>query len=323
VEDAVTLDPARLRDMYARMVTIRCFEDAVRQIYLRGEMPGLAHLSIGQEAVAVGSCFALREDDYIVSNHRGHGHCIAKGARLDRMMGEMLGKVTGYCRGKGGTMHIADFEHHNLGATGIVGGGVGLATGVALALQAQGTDRVCLGFFGDGASNQGIVHESFNMAAIWRLPVVYICENNQYGEYTAGRAVTAGERIADRARPFGIPAQCVDGMDVQAVYAVVSEAVKRGRRGEGPSLIECDTYRIYGHHAGDPARYRTEAEVAAWRQRDPIDQLGRHLARQGILDETEQATLLGEATAAVGAALEFARSSPFPDPVELEQHVYA
>jgi pyruvate dehydrogenase E1 component alpha subunit len=309
--------------MYRRMVMIRCFEEAVRQIYLRGEMPGLAHLSIGQEAVAVGSCFALREDDYIVSNHRGHGHCIAKGAQLTRMMAEMLGKVTGYCRGKGGTMHIADFEHHNVGATGIVGGGVGLATGVALALQLQDTDRVCLGFFGDGASNQGIVHESFNMAAIWRLPVVYICENNQYGEYTAGRSVTAGAHIADRARPFGIPEVCVDGMDALAVHEAVSAAVARARRGDGPSMIECETYRMYGHHAGDPGKYRTQDEVERWRQRDPIELLGAQLSEHRMLDAVARAELLAAVTAEVDAALEFARASAFPNPAELDQHVYA
>jgi pyruvate dehydrogenase E1 component alpha subunit len=316
-------DDAQLLDMYRRMLTIRRFEETVRQLYLRGEMPGLAHLSIGQEAVAVGSCFALGPTDYIVSTHRGHGHCIAKGADLQRMMAEMLGRETGYCRGKGGTMHIADMEHYNIGATGIVGGGVGLATGAALGLQLQRNDRVCLGFFGEGAANQGIVLECFNLAALWRLPVVYVCENNQYGEYTASQTVTAGDRLADRAKPFGIPSAFVDGMDVLAVHAAVADAVARARGGLGPTLIECETYRFHGHHVGDVGKYRTLEEVDRWRQRDSIERLAGHLTDRGVANDAWQVAVDREVAAALEDAVEFARSSPFPEPDQLDEDVYA
>jgi pyruvate dehydrogenase E1 component alpha subunit len=318
----MTLDARVLLEMYRRMILIRRFEETVRQLYLRGEMPGLAHLSSGQEAVAVGSCFSLLPTDYIVSTHRGHGHCIAKGADVRRMMAEMLGKETGYCQGKGGTMHIADMEHCNIGATGIVGGGVGLATGAALGLKLQRTDRICLGFFGEGAANQGIVPECFNLAALWRLPVVYVCENNQYGEYTASQNVTAGGRLADRARPFGMPSTSVDGMDVLAVHAAVVDAVRRARDGCGPTLIECETYRFYGHHVGDVGKYRTPEEVDLWRRRDPIERLADHLTKLGIVGAAERMDIDQETTAAIEDAVEFARSSPFPEPSQLDEHVY-
>ncbi len=315
--------PAQLQQMYRQMVTIRRFEEAVRDLYTSGQMPGLAHTSAGQEAVAVGACAVLRPDDYIVSNHRGHGHCIAKGASLDRMAAELLGKVTGYCRGKGGTMHIAAVETNNLGATGIVGGGIGTATGVGLSARLRGTDQVVVCFFGDGASNEGLFHESLNLAAIWQLPVVFLCENNQYGEYTAGRSVTAGTAIAERAASYGLPGGSVDGMDPLAVAEAVSLAVARARSGGGPSLLECVTYRFHGHHVGDPGAYRTREELDAWRQRDPIPRFRSHLQAIGVLGPDEADRLDGEAARAVEQAVVFAQQSPFPPLSEVEEHVYA
>src|SRR5437763_1861346 len=249
--------------MYRQMAKIRAFEEQVNELYKGAKMPGLAHLYIGEEAVAVGVCEALRRDDFITSTHRGHGHCLAKGASVNRMFAELLGKEAGYCRGKGGSMHIADQDTGNLGANAIVGGSAGIATGAALPAKMRGSDQVAVCFFGDGALGQGVLYEVMNMASLWKLPVIYVCENNLYGEYTPGSETIAGE-IPARAKAFGIHAETVDGQDVQAVNATMRRLVERARRGEGPAFLECKTYRYYGHHVGDVNReYRTREEAKA------------------------------------------------------------
>src|SRR5258706_4772522 len=246
---------------YRQMLTIRSFEEAVNQLYLGAKMPGLAHLYIGEEAVAVGVCGALRPDDYITSTHRGHGHCLAKGASVDRMVAELLGKEAGYCRGKGGSMHSADQDTGNLGANAIVGGSAGIASGAAMSIKMRGSDQVAVCFFGDGALGQGVLYEVMNMASLWKFPVIYVCENNQYNEYTPNSETTAGEMSA-RARAFGILTEEVDGQDIRAVYDTVSRLVERARRGEGPAFMLCHTYRFFGHHVGDIQRssYRSKEE---------------------------------------------------------------
>src|SRR5918912_1519033 len=250
--------------MYEQMLTIRLFEEKVNELYTSAKMPGLAHLYSGQEGVAVGVCAALRRDDYITSTHRGHGHCLAKGARVDRMFAELLGKEAGYCRGKGGSMHIADQDTGNLGANAIVGGSAGIATGAALSAKMRGTDQVAVCFFGDGALGQGLLYESMNMASLWKLPVIYVCENNLYGEYTPCAETIAGDVLA-RPRALGVHAESIDGQDVQAVFATMKRLVERARRGEGPAFLEAKTYRYYGHHVGDVNRdYRTREEEREW-----------------------------------------------------------
>src|ERR1044071_3862792 len=239
--------------MYRRMVMIRLFEEQVNDLYTRALMPGLAHLYIGEEAVAVGICEALRNDDYITSTHRGHGHCLAKGAQPQLMFAELLGKEAGYCKGKGGSMHIADPKTGNLGANAIVGGGAGIAIGAVFSAKYLKTDRVAVCFFGEGALGQGVLYEEMNMAQLWKLPVIYACENNMYNEYTHYSEATAGE-IIDRPRAFGVACEVVDGQDVRAVYAAATKYVERARRGEGPAFLQLNTYRYHGHHVGDIAR---------------------------------------------------------------------
>src|SRR5438094_954968 len=276
---AEDLKPDKALHVYWQMMKIRLFEEQVKQVYLGAKMPGLAHLYIGEEGVAVGVCEALRTDDYITSTHRGHGHCLAKGASVDLMFAELLGKVSGYCSGKGGSMHIADVKSGNLGANAIVGGSAGIATGAALSAQMRGTDQVAVCFFGEGALGQGLLYEVMNMASLWKLPVIYVCENNLYNEYTSYEDVTAGS-ITARAKAFGIPAAEVDGQDVLAVYEATERAVARARRGEGPSFLVCATYRYHGHHVGDVDRsyYRTKDEEERWAaERDPIALLAARL----------------------------------------------
>ena len=317
-------DDKLLMDMYRSMLRIRRFEEQVWAVYTAGLMDGLAHLYIGEEAVAVGVCSALATDDYITSTHRGHGHLVAKGGKLDQMMAEVMGKATGYCRGKGGSMHIADLSLGILGANGIVGGGFGIATGAGLSIKFQKTKQVTVCFFGDGAANQGIFFEVMNYAAIWTLPVIYICENNQYGEYTPVETVTAGECIADRAKPFGIPAVVVDGNDVVAVYEATTEAVGRARAGQGPSLIECDTYRHPGHHVGDPGTfYRTKDEIEAWKRKDPIERHKQNLIDQGKATESELNAIEQAVDKELSEAVESAKAAPYPDVQEVREHVYA
>ena len=267
-------EQVRWLSMYEQMLKIRTFEEHVNQLYLTAKMPGLAHLYSGEEAVAVGVCAALRRDDYITSTHRGHGHCLAKGASVDRMFAELLGKEAGYCHGKGGSMHIADQDTGNLGANAIVGGSAGIATGAAMSSKMRGSEQVTVCFFGDGALGQGVLYEVMNMASLWKLPIIYVCENNHYNEYTHSIETTAGEMSA-RASAFGIPTEEIDGQDIRAVYATASRFVEQARRGEGPAFILCDTYRYHGHHVGDIQRayYRSKEEEEHWRTepRSPED----------------------------------------------------
>jgi len=321
---AGTLEPERLLRMYRQLVRIRLFEEQVNELYRGAKMPGLAHLYIGEEAVAVGVCEALRRDDYITSTHRGHGHCLAKGAAVDRMFAELLGKEAGYCRGKGGSMHIADHENGNLGANAIVGGSCGIATGAALSAKRRGTDQVAVCFFGEGALGQGLVYEVMNMASLWKLPVVYVCENNLYNEYTHYAETTAGD-IPARARAFGIPAEEVDGQDVTAVFGAASRAVAHAREGGGPGFLLCATYRYHGHHVGDVDRsyYRSGEEEETWRTtRDPVVGLAGQLLDTGTVVEDDLAAVDNEVEAEIAAGVEFALAAPFPGPAEVDKHVY-
>jgi acetoin:2,6-dichlorophenolindophenol oxidoreductase subunit alpha len=322
---APVLSPELALRMYEQMHRIRAFEEQVNLLYRSAKMPGLAHLYVGEEAVAVGVCEALRKDDFITSTHRGHGHCLAKGASVDRMFCELLGKEEGYCRGKGGSMHIADHENGNLGANAIVGGSAGIATGAAFSAKARGTDQVAVCFFGEGALGQGVLYEVMNMASLWSLPIIYLCENNLYNEYTHFSDTTAGD-ITARAASFGIPAEEVDGQDVRAVYAATTRAVERARRGEGPSFLACATYRYYGHHVGDVDRayYRAPEEEERWRsERDPIALLGEWLSAEGLAGEDDLARVESEVADEVAAAVEHALAAPFPDEGEVGKHVFA
>jgi 2-oxoisovalerate dehydrogenase E1 component len=323
LEVALDLPRERLIEWLYQMHLIRAFEETVEQLYAAGKMHGTMHLSIGQEAVAVGAIAALRPDDYITSTHRGHGHAIAKGQDLRAMLAELLGKETGVCRGRGGSMHLADLERGNLGANGIVAGGIPIAVGAGLSIRMQGQDRVVLCFFGDGAANHGNFHEGLNMAAIWRLPVVFLCENNQYAMSMPIRKAMAVPRVADRAAAYGIPGETVDGMDVVAVYRAVRAAVERARRGEGPTLIEAITYRYRGHSKSDRQVYRTKDEVQAWMARDPIARLREALIARGWLSEAEAAALEERAREAVAEALRAAEGDPEPDVAQLTEGVYA
>jgi TPP-dependent pyruvate/acetoin dehydrogenase alpha subunit len=305
------------------MVTIRAFEEKAEGLYALGKVHGTMHLSIGEEASAVGAIAALRPDDLILSTHRGHGHCIAKGADLNRMMAEFMGKETGYCRGRGGSMHIADVEGGNLGANGVVGGGIGTAMGVGLGLKMQGHDQVVLCFFGDGAANLGIFHEALNMASIWDLPVIYVCENNQYAMSFSVEKALAIAKISDRAAAYGMPGVTVDGNDVMAVYRAVSRAAKRARAGDGPSLVENVTYRWRGHSKSDVNRYRTEEEIERWKARCPIKRFRQELIEEGVLTSDEADRIEEGAYAAVEAAVVFAEDSPEPDLTSIDEGVYA
>ena len=319
----MTLTPERQRDLLRQMWLIRAFEEKAENLYAQGKIHGTMHLSIGMEASAVGAVAALQPDDYILSTHRGHGHCIAKGADLDRMMAEFMGKETGYCRGRGGSMHIADVAGGNLGANGVVAGGIPIAVGVGLSQKMQGTGRVCLCFFGDGAANSGPFHEALNMAAIWTLPVVFVCENNQYAmSYPASKAF-AIPRISDRAAGYGMPGETADGNDLNAVYAAVSRAVERARAGEGPSLVENVTYRWRGHSKSDANRYRSREEIEAWKEKDPIARFERWLAQAINLNESDARAIQQAAYAAIESAVAFADASPEPDLAAIEEGVYA
>ena len=310
-------------DMLSEMHKIRAFEEKADQLFALGKVHGTMHLSIGQEACAVGAVSALRSDDYMAATHRGHGQCIAKGADIRRMMAEFLGKETGYCRGRGGSMHIADVESGNLGATGVVGTGLATATGAALSVRLRGTDQIVLCFFGDGAANTGIFHESLNLAAIWKLPVVFVCENNQYAMSMSVACAFPIKDIAERAAAYAMPGKVVDGNDVLAVHEAVAEAVDRARSGEGPSLIECKTYRWKGHSKSDQERYRTREEVAAWKKKDPIPRFETYLVEQGVLTAEQIQEIAKEARAVIEDALAFAESSPEPRVEEISEGVYA
>jgi acetoin:2,6-dichlorophenolindophenol oxidoreductase subunit alpha len=310
--------------MYQTMVRIRMFEQRIMELFQQGRLPGFLHVSIGQEAVPTGVCTHLRPNDYISSTHRGHGDVIAKGARLDRMMAELYGKKTGYCKGKGGSMHIADLELGILGANGIVGAGIPIATGTALAFKMRRTDQVAVCFFGDGGSNTGAFHEGLNLASVWNLPVVFVCENNQFAESTPQRVHQKIKDIAVRAVAYDIPGETVDGMDVLEVYRVAGEAIARARAGGGPALVECKTYRFYGHYVGDPGTaYRRPEDIEEWRQRDPIPAFARRLAAEDIATEVEIKALDDAVQREVEEAIQFAEASPEPDLEDALQDIYA
>ena len=319
-ESPTTVEVEEQLQLLETMLRIRIFETEANQLYLSAKMPGLTHLYIGEEGVAVGVCSVLRVDDAITSTHRGHGHCLAKGADVRRMFCELLGKEEGYCRGKGGSMHIADHANGNLGANAIVGGSAGIATGAAFAAQRLGSDRVAVCFFGDGALGQGLLYEVMNMAALWSLPVIYVCENNLYNEYTHFAEVTAGS-ITARAEAFGIPAEEVDGQDVLAVRAAADRAVERARAGEGPSFLLAATYRYHGHHVGDIDRsyYRSKDEEEAWKaERDPIVILASRIGDDALIDEMRK-----RIEADVSAAVAYALEAPYPEPSEVTEDVFA
>jgi TPP-dependent pyruvate/acetoin dehydrogenase alpha subunit len=311
-------------EMYRRMVLIRRFEEQVNELYRGAKMPGLAHLYSGEEAVAVGVCSALRREDWITSTHRGHGHCLAKGADVSLMFAELLGREPGYCRGKGGSMHIADHANGNLGANAIVGGSTGIATGAALTAKRLGTGQVAVCFFGDGALGQGLLYEVMNMASLWTLPVIYVCENNLYNEYTHFSEATAGS-ILDRPRSFGIEAVEVDGQDVRAVFDATAAFVARARGGGGPAFLLCDTYRYHGHHVGDVDRgyYRSKDEEELWRtERDPIVLHATWLLEQDLADEERLQAIDEQARDEVERGVEFALDAPFPEPSEVTEDVF-
>ena len=311
--------------MYQQMARIRAFEEKVNELYTNALMPGLAHLYIGQEAIAVGVCEALKIEDYITSTHRGHGHCLAKGASVNRMFAELLGKEAGYCRGKGGSMHIADIDSGNLGANAIVGGSAGIATGAAFSAKHLGDGRITVCFFGEGALGQGLFYEVMNMASLWKLPVIYVCENNQYNEYTHYSETTAGE-ITARPEAFGIHTETMDGQDVRAVHETMSRLVERVRSGGGPVFLLCNTYRYHGHHVGDIDRtyYRSKEEEQDWKtNRDPLKIFSRWLIDQGLLDQNIFDQIEVEVKDEVEVGADFAINAPYPDVSEVDQHVYA
>ena len=315
----------QLIEMYRRMTRIRLFEEQVVELAARGELPGAAHTSIGEEATVVGACMALRTDDYMVGTHRSHGHPIGKGADLKRLFAELLGKETGVNRGKGGSMHLADFSVGSVGETSIVGSGLPVAAGAALGAQVLGQDRVALCFFGDGASNEGAFHEALNLAAVWDLPAVFVCENNGYAVTMPASRSVAVKDIADRARAYDIPGAAVDGQDPIAVYEAVSQAVDRARAGNGPSLIEAKTYR-YREHAegfGEGFAYRTDDEVAAWRKRDPVPAFRARLIEEGVLSEAEASEVESAVRQEIADGIEFARQSPWPSPHEAFEGMFA
>jgi pyruvate dehydrogenase E1 component alpha subunit len=313
----------KLAEMYEKMLEIRHFEEKVFELYGQNLVPGTIHLYAGEEAVAVGVCSSLRKDDYITSTHRGHGHCIAKGAELKRTMAEILGKKTGYCKGKGGSMHIADFQIGMLGATAVVGAGLPIAVGAGLSAKLRKTDQVVACFFGEGASNQGTFHESINLASSWSLPVIFVCENNLYAMGTRQSRIMNVENISDRAGAYGIPGVTVDGNDVLAVFEASQKAVDLARSGAGPTLIECKTYRHKGHSRVDPAKYRSKEEVAQWLAKDPISRFKEALLQNDVFSQAEFQEIGERVAAKVEEAVKFAVESPYPAPEEALEDVYA
>jgi len=315
----------QLSAMYHRMWLIRYFDEGARTLFMQNMLRGTTHTYTGQEGVAVGACAALNRDDTITSTHRGHGHCLAKGGDPRRMMAELLGRATGYCKGKGGSMHIADLDLGILGANGIVGGGMGIATGAAYSADVRGSDQVTICFFGDGASNQGVLMEVGNMAALWKLPIIYLCEQNQYAEFSPSRPFIAAERLELKAQAFGMPAVVVDGNDVLAVYEAVRLAVEQARTGSGPTFLVAQTYRIEGHTVGDPLSYVPKGETALWKspERDPISRFGRRLVGEFGFTEAELEALRLKAGADIDDAIAFGKESPEPEMAALWEDVYA
>jgi len=317
------IDQERLVSIFRMMNRIRKFEEKALRLFEENKLRGSVHLCIGQEAIPATVCSLLRDQDYITSTHRGHGHCIAKGADLGKAMAELMGKATGYSKGKGGSMHIADLSKGNLGANAIVGGGLPIAVGAALAAQYRGTDQVSVAFFGDGASNIGTFHEAINLAAVWKLPVVFICENNQYGiSCHVSESTSVADIGASRGPAYGIPGLTIDGNDVLAINEAVETAIARAHAGEGPTLIECKTYRWNGHWTGDPQVYRSREEVEAWKLKCPIKRLRAHLIAEGILTAEECEAIARDAYDQVEAAARFALESPEPDPATVLEDVY-
>jgi pyruvate dehydrogenase E1 component alpha subunit len=323
--DLTEIGAEKLLRMYRQMTAIRLFEGQVNELYTRALMPGLAHLYIGEEAVAVGVCEALDREDYITSTHRGHGHCLAKGASPDRMFAELLGKEAGYCRGKGGSMHIADPDTGNLGANAIVCGSAGIATGAAFSSKYLGINRVAVCFIGEGALGQGLLYEVMNIAQLMKLPVIYVCENNLYTEYTHYSETTAGD-ILSRATAFCLEALCVDGQDVRAVYKASTHLVDRARRGDGPAFMLCNTYRYHGHHVGDINReyYRSKQEEQKWKtERDPIRLLSDYLLENKLADSVQLEHMQSELCTEMEHAVAFAIAAPYPNTAEVSEDVYA
>lgn len=320
--DRTLVDAKMLLDMYRQMLLIRNFETRAAEEFARGNINGHIHTYAGEEAVAVGVCANLRDDDLITSTHRGHGHCIAKGGEVKYMMAELFGRRTGYCKGKGGSLHIADISLGILGANGIVGAGIPIALGGGLSAQLKGTDSVCISFFGDGASNQGTFHESLNLASIWKLPVIFIAENNQYAQTTPQKYHMNVKSISERATAYGIPGVLVDGNDVMAVYETAREAVRKARVGAGPTLVECMTYRQRGHYEGENMGYRTQAEVDDWKRRDPIPRFRQQLVKMGIVAEAEAKQIEDSCQREIEDAIRFANESPYPSPEETLEDVY-
>ena len=309
--------------IYNKMHEIRAFEETAWTLFTENKLRGSVHLYTGEEAVAASVCAQLTDEDLIASTHRGHGHCIGKGAELDRALAELMGKATGYCKGRSGSMHIADFSKGNLGANAIVGGGIPIATGGALALKMQNKPNVAVAFFGDGASNQGTFHESINMAAVWKLPCIYVVENNQFGMTVPVWQSTSVENISDRAAGYGIPGVTVDGNDVVAVYEAFAAAKERALKGEGPSIIECKTYRWRGHWTGDPEVYRSREEVEEWKtNKDPIKNFGEYMIKNGLATQEELDEIAAAAAKKMEAAVEFALNSPDPDPEHVMDDVF-
>lgn len=322
--DELSLPGDTLIDMYHTMNLIRQFETMADKLYAMGKVHGTMHLSAGQEAVAVGIGYATRKEDYLINHHRGHGHFISKGADINLMMAEFLGKENGYCRGRGGSMHIADFTSNNLGANGIVGCGIPHSLGVGLAIKMRKTDDIVITIFGDGASNEGVFHETLNMAALWELPIMFVCENNKYGMSMDVERCVAKLPIAQRAEAYGIPWHCIDGNDVLTVYDTVNQAVADIRSGQGPVFIETQTYRYYGHSKSDRNLYRSKDEIEDWREnKDPIKRFREYLFDLGLLTDAKNEIIENDALSIIEKAVAFAEASPDPDPSTVEDYVYA
>ena len=320
------LDKQTLLQMYRNMLRIRYFEERLAEESAQGNIPGLLHLYVGEEAVAVGACTPLSKEDYITSTHRGHGHCIAKGGDLGRMMAELFAKETGYCKGRGGSMHIAAPEIGIVGCSAIAGAGIPIAAGVGLSIKMRGSNQVCVSFFGDGASNTGAFHEGMNMAAVWKLPVIYVLENNMYAISVASAKSTKLKNISDRAAAYGMASAIADGMDVLSVYQAVSEAAARARRGEGPTIVECKTYRFRGHHEGDPKKgeiYRTKDEMDDWEKRDAIRKLADKIIKENRATQAELDNIKQEVMKEVADAVTFAKESPSPRPEDAASYLFA
>lgn len=316
------LEKERLGEIYKMMKKIRLFEERTGQLFAEGKIPGFIHVSIGQESVAVGICTQLRKDDYVLTNHRGHGHMLAKGADSRYMMAELFGKVDGYCQGRGGSMHIADSGIGVLGANGIVGGGIPMANGAAFSARYRGTDQVVVCFFGDGASNEGTFHEALNLAALWKLPVLFVCENNRWAEFTCQDDSVCIENISVRAKAYGMPGKTVDGIDVFSVVKAAEACIKRARGGEGPSLLEVKTYRWHGHYEGDPQKYRTAEELEKARSHDPIEFFIQYVLKEKLLEEGDMEKIDEEIALELDEAVKFAENSPFPAFDNEPQKVY-